>query len=401
MSKSETHPAPTPTGAGIFSVPGGPAAFALAATRGAVMSRAAADLEDEVASDGRHLLALEGMTRDELLELLVASAREREWLARGEPNRTTLAGLTVVLAFIEDSTRTRTSFEIAAQRLGANVVVFSSAASSLNKGESLLDTVRLFEAMGSSLVVVRHPSSGAPAWLARQLDRMGVINAGDGMHEHPTQGLLDLLTLHDAWEGRFEGRRLAIVGDIGHSRVARSAIAGLTTLGARVTVCGPGTLLPADVELLGCEVAPTIEDALAGADAAMALRLQRERMERALLPSFGEYARVWGLSPERIALMAPHAVVLHPGPVNRGVELAHAVADGLRARILAQVANGVAVRCAVLQRCADATRRAPLPPSLSSSRAAGTRDPVPARPVTAQPVTARPVTSGPAAPGGH
>lgn len=369
MSKSETTHAPTPHGAGIFSAPGGPSAFALAATRGAVMSRAAADLEDEVASDGRHLLALEGMTRDELLELIEAAAREREWLAKGEPNRTSLAGVTVVLAFIEDSTRTRTSFEIAAQRLGANVVVFSSAASSLNKGESLLDTVRLFEAMGSSLVVVRHPASGAPAWLARQLDRMGVINAGDGMHEHPTQGLLDLLTLHDAWEGRFEGRRLAIVGDISHSRVARSAIAGLTTLGAQVTVCGPGTLLPADVEMLGCEVAPTIEEALAGADAAMALRLQKERMERALLPSFGEYARVWGLSPERIALMAPHAVVLHPGPVNRGVELAHAVADGLRARILAQVANGVAVRCAVLQRCAEATRREPLPPSLQDSAA--------------------------------
>jgi aspartate carbamoyltransferase catalytic subunit len=355
-SSVPTH-APTPTGAGIFSALGGPESFALAATRGAVMSRAAADLDDEVATDGRHLLGLEGVAREELLSLLADSARERTWLAKGEPNRTDLAGLTVVLAFIEDSTRTRTSFEIAAQRLGANVVVFSSAASSLNKGETLLDTIRLFEAMGSALVVVRHPSSGAPVWLARQLDRMGVINAGDGMHEHPTQGLLDLLTLQDAWEGRFEGRRLAIVGDIAHSRVARSAIAGLTTLGARVTVCGPNTLMPADVALLGCDVAPTIEDALAGADAAMALRLQRERMDKGLLPSYGEYARVWGLSPERIALMQPHAVVLHPGPVNRGVELAHEVADGLRARILAQVANGVAVRCAVLRRCADATRR--------------------------------------------
>ena len=167
-----------------------------------------------------------------------------------------------------------------AQRLGANVVVFSSAASSLNKGETLLDTMRLFEAMGSALVVVRHPSSGVPVWLARQLDRMGVINAGDGMHEHPTQGLLDLLTLQDAWEGRFEGRRLAIVGDIAHSRVARSAIAGLTTLGARVTVCGPGTLMPADVALLGCDVAPTIEDALAGADAVYDAAFRRAGMLR-------------------------------------------------------------------------------------------------------------------------
>ena len=356
MSTKHAH-APTPTGAGIFSALGGPEAFALAGTRGAVMSRAAADLDDSLATDGRHFLGLEGMSADELLALLAASVRERDWLARGEPNRDTLAGVTVVLAFIEDSTRTRTSFEIAAQRLGANTVVFSSAASSLNKGETLLDTVRLFEAMGSALMVVRHPSSGAPVWLARQLDRMGVINAGDGMHEHPTQGLLDLLTLQDAWEGRFQGRRLAIVGDIAHSRVARSAIFALTSLGVRVTVCGPPTLMPSQVELLGCELAPTIEDALAGADAAMALRLQRERMEKGLLPSLAEYAQLWSLTPERLALMAPQAIVLHPGPVNRGVELAHAVADGLRARILAQVANGVAVRCAVLTRCAEATRR--------------------------------------------
>lgn len=356
MTTLYTH-APTPHGAGFSSAHGGPEAFALAGTRGAVMSRSAADLDDLAATDGRHLLGLEGMTRDQLLGLLAAARREREWLAKGEPNRDDLAGLTVVLAFIEDSTRTRTSFEIAAQRLGANVVVFSSAASSLNKGETLLDTIRLFEAMGAALVVVRHPASGTPVWLARSLDRMGVINAGDGMHEHPTQGLLDLLTLQDAWEGRFEGRRLAIVGDIAHSRVARSAIAGLTTLGTRVTVCGPSTLMPADVALLGCDVAPTIEDAMSGADAVMALRLQHERMSKGLLPSAGEYARVWGVTPARVALMQRHAVVLHPGPVNRGVELAHEVADGLRARILAQVANGVAVRCAVLGRCADATRR--------------------------------------------
>jgi aspartate carbamoyltransferase catalytic subunit len=309
------------------------------------------------AADPRHFLGLEGLSRETLLSLIAESARERTWLAAGEANRKDLAGATIVLAFIEDSTRTRTSFEIAAQRLGANTVVFASAASSLNKGETLLDTMRLFEAMGAALVVVRHPSSGAPAWLARQLSAIGVVNAGDGMHEHPTQGILDLLTLHDAWDGRFEGRRLAIVGDIAHSRVARSAIAGLTTLGARVTVCGPGTLMPADVEQLGCELAPSLDGALAGADAAMALRLQSERMEKGLLPSLGEYARLWGLSPRRVALMAPHAVVLHPGPVNRGVELAHEVADGPRSRILAQVANGVAVRCAVLKRCVDASAK--------------------------------------------
>lgn len=358
-------PAPTPPGAGIFStldpvkpavgspatrthgvpefgLPGGPAGPALGASASA---------------DPRHFLALEGFSRDQLRSLIDASVRERAWLSLGEPNRTDLAGVTVVLAFIEDSTRTRTSFEIAAQRLGANVVVFSSAASSLNKGETLLDTVRLFEAMGAALVVVRHPSSGAPAWLARQLGSVGVLNAGDGMHEHPTQGLLDLLTLHDAWEGRFEGRRLAIVGDISHSRVARSAIAGLTTLGACVTVCGPGTLVPADVEQLGCTVAGSLEQALDGADAVMALRVQLERMSKGLLPSLAEYARLWGLTPERVSLLAPHGVVLHPGPVNRGIELEHEVADGPRSRILAQVANGVAVRCALLKRCADAVRR--------------------------------------------
>jgi len=366
MTTQSLSHAPTPAGAGIFSTPEAVGdAPSTPAQRHAGTAVAAPDRILTPARPGvpngtgelRHFLALEGLSREALLALLAESARERTWLAAGEPNRTDLAGFSIVLAFIEDSTRTRTSFEIAAQRLGANTVVFASAASSLNKGETLLDTVRLFEAMGAALVVVRHPSSGAPAWLARQLSTMGVVNAGDGMHEHPTQGLLDLLTLQDAWEGRFEGRRLAIVGDIAHSRVARSAIAGLTTLGARVTVCGPGTLMPADVEQLGCEVAPSLDEALAGADAAMALRIQSERMEKGLLPSLGEYARLWGLSPRRVALMAPHAVVMHPGPVNRGVELAHEVADGPRSRILAQVANGVAVRCAVLRRCAEATRK--------------------------------------------
>ena len=335
MTSSITH-APTPPGAGVF------------ASRVSTVP-AAAD---------RHLLALEGLSRETLHALLDAAARERDWLRLGEPNRADLAGVTVMLAFIEDSTRTRVSFEIAASRLGANAVVFSSSASSLNKGESLLDTFRLFEAMGATLVVVRHAASGTAAYLAQHFERVGLINAGDGMHEHPTQGLLDLLTLRDAWDGRFEGRRLAIVGDIAHSRVARSAIFGLTALGARVTVCGPGTLLPTDVGQLGCEVAPTVEDALHGADGVMALRIQRERMERGLLPSLGEFARVWGLTHERVERMAPHAVVLHPGPVNRGVEITPEVADGPRSRILEQVANGVAVRCAILLRCHAARLRA-------------------------------------------
>ena len=316
---------PAPTGAGTFSSP--------------------------VHLAARHLLGLEGLGRETLLELIQESARERDWLRSGAPNRDDLAGCTVLLAFIEDSTRTRTSFEIAARRLGANALTFSASASSLNKGESLLDTMRLFEAMGAQLLVIRHSMSGASGYLARHLPRVGVINAGDGMHEHPTQGLLDLLTLHDAWHGCFEDRRLAIVGDIAHSRVARSVIAGLNALGVTVTVCGPGTLLPADVELLGCEVAPTVEDAVTGADGVMALRIQKERMEKGLLPSLVEYAREWGIQSARVALMKPGAVVMHPGPVNRGIELDAVVADSARSVILAQVENGVAARCAVLRRC--------------------------------------------------
>ena len=326
MTLSEvTLHAPAPTGAGHFRTP----------------SR----------RDDRHLLGLEGISRTELLELLEDAAREREWLRSGAPNRDDLAGCSVMLAFIEDSTRTRTSFEIAARRLGANALTFGASASSLNKGETLLDTMKLFEAMGTQLLVLRHGMSGAAGYLARRLPGVGVINAGDGMHEHPTQGLLDLLTLRDAWNGRFEDRRIAIVGDIAHSRVARSAIAGLSALGTDVTVCGPGTLMPAEVEQLGCAVAVSVDEALEGADAVMALRLQKERMEKGLLPSTAEYARVWCIDAARVARMRPEAVVLHPGPVNRGVELDPSVADSERSVILAQVQNGVAVRCTVLNRC--------------------------------------------------
>lgn len=303
-----------------------------------------------LASDPRHLLGLEGLTRERLLELLDAAALERDRLRAGGPDRNDLAGCVVMLAFIEDSTRTRTSFDIAARRLGAQTIAFSASASSLNKGESLLDTARLFEAMGAQLLVVRHSVSGAAAYLAPRLPRMAVINAGDGTHEHPTQGLLDLLTLRDHWNGQFEGRRLVIVGDIAHSRVARSAIAGLTALGAHVTVCGPETLMPADVEGLGCWRAATLDEALEGADGVMALRLQRERMDKGLLPALGEYASRFGVTPARVRLMKPGAPVMHPGPVMRGVELPCEVADGESSVVLEQVANGVAVRCAVLQR---------------------------------------------------
>jgi len=328
MDRATVTACPTPVGAGFF-VPAHMNASAPAR---------------------RHLTGLEGMPRETLMHLLDAAKLYRERIASGPWQSEALRGVAVCNAFFEDSTRTRVSFELAEQRLGAMPVTIAETGTSLAKGESVLDTLHVIASMHVTAIVVRHRASGMARFLAGEIPA-SIINAGDGQHEHPTQGLLDLMTLRDAWGGRFERRRIAIVGDIRHSRVARSAIAGLRTLGARVTVCGPATLLPAHVEALGCEVAPTTEDALSGADAAMALRLQRERMEGGLLPAGGEYAQVWGLTPDRLRLMADHAVVLHPGPVNRGVEITPEAADGPRSAILRQTANGIAVRCAVLSWC--------------------------------------------------
>jgi len=329
MTLTHAHPALAPNGAGRFA------------------ARPAA----------RHLLGLEAMDRDDLLRILDEAERWREAMDAREPDSRELAGITVCLGFFEASTRTRVSFELAATRLGARVVTFSVGESSTAKGETLLDTVRVLEAMRVDLFVVRHPASGAPGYIADHL-HAGVINAGDGQHEHPTQGLLDLLTLRRVWKGRFEGRRIVLVGDIAHSRVARSAIHGLRTLGAHVTVAGPPTLVPAGIEALGVTVAPALEPALEGVDAVMALRLQRERMEQGLLASTGEYAREWGIDAKRVRLLHEDGVVLHPGPVNRGVELSPDVVDGQRSVIFDQVTNGVAVRCAVLARCARALSEA-------------------------------------------
>jgi len=323
-----TATAPAPTGAGVFSRP--------------------------LAS--RHLLGLEGMGRMELLEILDAAQRYRDLLDGPGVSSRELEGVTVCNAFFENSTRTRVSFELAERRLGATAVSFSAVDSSTAKGETLLDTLRVIQSMRVDLVVVRHPSSGAAAYLTRHLEA-GVINAGDGQHEHPTQGLLDLLTLRQAWGGRFEGRRMAIVGDIAHSRVARSAIHGLRALGVTVTIAGPPTLIPRGIETLGVAVAASVEDALRDADAAMALRIQRERMDQGLLASLSEYARVWGVNARRADLLRPDGVVMHPGPMNRGVEISPDVADGPRSVIFEQVTDGVAVRCAVLERCAAAMRR--------------------------------------------
>jgi aspartate carbamoyltransferase catalytic subunit len=294
----------------------------------------------------KDLLGLEDLTREEILEVLDTAESMLEILERPIKKVPTLRGITVANLFFEPSTRTRVSFELAEKRLSADSVNFQSTGSSVSKGETLKDTARNIEAMRVDMVVIRHGSAGAPHFLGRNL-QAGVINAGDGAHEHPTQGLLDLFTVRRHL-GRVEGLRVALLGDIAHSRVARSNLWGLRKLGASVVVCGPATLLPAEVERLGVEVAPTVEEAVDGADVVNVLRLQLERQTSSLIPSIREYARLFGLTRERLALAKPTALVMHPGPMNRGVEIAHDVADGTRSVILDQVTNGVAVRMAVL-----------------------------------------------------
>jgi aspartate carbamoyltransferase catalytic subunit len=257
-----------------------------------------------------------------------------------------LRGKTIVNLFFEASTRTRISFEFAEKRLSADTVNIASSSSSVQKGETLVDTARNLEAMRIDMVVIRHPSSGAASFLADRIPS-NVVNAGDGRHEHPTQGLLDLLTIRDHL-GRIEGVKVCIIGDILHSRVARSNLWGLNRLGAEVAVCGPHTLLPAAIEELGVTVFPHVEDAIAWADVLNVLRLQLERMHAGFVPSLREYNRVFGVTRERVERAARDLVILHPGPMNRGVEIDSDVADGPHSVILDQVTNGVAVRMAVL-----------------------------------------------------
>jgi aspartate carbamoyltransferase catalytic subunit len=254
--------------------------------------------------------------------------------------------VTACNAFYEPSTRTRLSFELAEKRLSADAINFATSGSSVSKGETLIDTVHNIEAMRVDIVVMRHGSSGAPEFLSRNVDAH-VINAGDGHHEHPTQGLLDLYTIREA-TGKLAGLNVTIVGDIMHSRVARSDIWGLRAVGAHVTVVGPTTLMPAEIERTGVRVCHRIEEALEGANVVYVLRLQLERMQSGFLPTLREYARVWGISRERLAGCAPGVRVMHPGPMNRGVEINSDVADGPESVILDQVTNGVAVRMAVL-----------------------------------------------------
>ena len=291
----------------------------------------------------RHLLAIEGLPRVEIEALLARADAFRE----GRAIERRLSGKVVANLFFEPSTRTRSSFEIAAAALGAHVLNWTVAGSSASKGESLLDTVRNLAAMGPTVLIVRHPSSGAAELVARAV-KCAVINAGDGQHEHPSQGLLDAFTLKRRW-GSLEGKKVAIVGDVLHSRVARSNLYCLHTLGAEVVLCGPATLLPSEVARLGAQVTTELDGALAGVDAVMMLRVQRERQTEALFPSEREYHRRWGLTSARAEALKPGALVLHPGPVNRGLELSPEVADGLKSVILEQVENGVAVRKAILE----------------------------------------------------
>ncbi len=265
----------------------------------------------------------------------------------GKTQRDLLRGRTLINLFFEDSTRTRTSFELAGKRLGADVINMSVSASSISKGETLIDTATTLNAMNCDLLVVRHDQSGAPALLAKKVDA-AVINAGDGTHEHPTQALLDALTIRRR-RGRLEGLTVAICGDIAHSRVARSNIFLLTTMGCRVRLIAPPTLMPADIGRLGVEVFHGMEDGLEGADIVMMLRLQRERMVRGLVPSAREFFRFYGLDAAKLARARPDALVMHPGPMNRGVEIESAIADDpARSLIREQVEMGVAVRMAVL-----------------------------------------------------
>ncbi len=295
----------------------------------------------------RHLLTLDGLPRDALVALL----ERAQHFADGHDARDALAGSAICTLFFEPSTRTRLSFQRAAQRLGADVLSFDAATSSTTKGETARDTLKNIEAMGVRGFVIRHGEDGAVAALAAAAQRStALINAGDGRSAHPTQGLLDMLTLRQAKGRDFSKLKVAIIGDIKHSRVARSDLHALRTLGAaEIRVCAPESLLPDDETLHGCHVTRDFDEALVGADVVMMLRLQRERMDEDLVSSLEDYHHDYGLTAARLKRAAPDAVVMHPGPMNRGVEIDDAVADGPRSLILKQVANGVAVRMAVLE----------------------------------------------------
>jgi aspartate carbamoyltransferase catalytic subunit len=300
----------------------------------------------------KDLLGIEDLSADEIFLVLDTAASLKEIASRPIKKVPTLRGRTVVNLFFEPSTRTRASFEIAEKRLSADALNFGSAGSSMSKGESLLDTTRNLEAMAPDVLVMRHGASGAPHFMARHC-RASVVNAGDGMHEHPTQALLDAFTIRER-KGRLQDLRVAIIGDVLHSRVFRSNLWLLTKVGASVKVAAPPTLIPPGIERLGAEVARTVDEAVEGADVVMMLRVQMERMTGNYFPSVREYFRLYGLTAARLGRAQADVILLHPGPMNRGVEIDSEVADGPYSVILDQVSNGVAVRMAVLYLLAGA-----------------------------------------------
>ena len=294
----------------------------------------------------RHLLDIESLTADEINTVLETARAFKAVGERAIKKVPALRGKTVVNLFIEPSTRTRISFELAAQRLTADIINFSAEASSLKKGETLKDTARNLEALNADIIIIRHSATGAPHFLSRFLHAC-VVNAGDGAHEHPTQALLDLFTILEK-KGRVAGLQVTILGDILYSRVARSNIWALLKLGARVTLCGPSTLVPRVFEQMGCRVTYNVDEAIADADIINLLRIQHERQRKTMFPSLGEYISLFGLNKERLARTKPDALIMHPGPINRGVEIDSEIADSGRSVILDQVTNGLAVRMAAL-----------------------------------------------------
>ena len=294
----------------------------------------------------KHLLDIESLSAAEIMKVLDTARSFKQVGERAIKKVPALRGKTVINLFIEPSTRTRISFELAAVRLTADVINFSTDSSSLKKGETLKDTARNLEALSADIIIIRHSAAGAPHFLARFLDAH-VINAGDGAHEHPTQALLDTFTILEK-KGRIAGLNVTILGDILYSRVARSNIWALTKLGAKVTLCGPATLVPRVFEDMGCRVTHKVDEAIENADIINLLRIQHERQRKTMFPSIGEYTALWGLTKQRLEKTKPDVLIMHPGPINRGVEIDSQIADGARSVVLDQVTNGLAVRMAVL-----------------------------------------------------
>lgn len=303
-------------------------------------------MQPEYSFRHKHVFGMEQFTAEDIYHIMATARSFKEISSRPIKKVPTLRGKTIINFFFEPSTRTRLSFEIAAKRMSADTFNIAASTSSATKGETLIDTAKNLVAMNPDIIVIRHSSSGAPHLLARHIDA-SIINAGDGMHEHPSQGLLDIMTILEH-KHSLNGLKIAIIGDIAHSRVAGSDIRGFSKLGASVYLAGPATFMPAMIEQMGATVCPSVQEAIDGADVVMALRIQQERQNDSLIPSLREYARFYGISDDLLQLAKDDVLIMHPGPINRGVEMSPDVADGKRSVILDQVTNGVAVRMALL-----------------------------------------------------